>query len=244
MAYSEMTDILPEQLCQKMRSFTVILPKESCITDLVMPDIHEVTSHGDRNHILSHLHRKFWVVKANSTTRRIIGRCEVQKTESQSCSANMADLPRSGVNPEEASFTRVGVDYFGPIEVKRGRSVIKRYGVVFTCLAVRALHIEKSDTLETDSCICAICPFIARIGQVQEVWSVMAPIWSVPRKSYKNKYVSGKMQIHNELCKTLYIGDSIHQQGLTFEECGRGCLHVWCFNLCFSGIIHVEQLGR
>lgn len=47
----------------------------------------------------------------------------------------MADLPEARVIPEEAPFTRVGVDYFGPIEVKRGRSIIKRYGVVF-----RAIH--------------------------------------------------------------------------------------------------------
>ncbi|XP_072030453.1 uncharacterized protein [Amphiura filiformis] len=42
--------------------FPVILPKESCITDLVMREIHEVTGHGGRNHMLSRLQRRFWIV--------------------------------------------------------------------------------------------------------------------------------------------------------------------------------------
>ena len=94
--------------------FPVILPKESCITDLVMRDIHEVTGHGGRNHMLSHLQRKFWVVKANSAARRIIGRCVTcRRQKSRVAEQQMADLPRSRVTPEEAPFTRVGVDILG-----------------------------------------------------------------------------------------------------------------------------------
>ena len=64
------------------------------------------------------------------------------------------------------------MDYFGPIEVKQGRSMIKRYGVVFTCLAIRAVHIEKADNLDTDSCINAIRRFQARRGQVKQIVSL------------------------------------------------------------------------
>ncbi|XP_072043949.1 uncharacterized protein [Amphiura filiformis] len=157
--------------------FPVILPKESCITDLVMREIHEVTGHGGRNHMLSRLQRRFWIVSANSTARRIIGSCVTcRKQRAKDAEQQMADLPRSRVNPEEAPFTRVGVDYFGPVEVKRGRSVVKRYGMVFTCLAVRAIHIEKADTLETDSCICAIRRFIARRAKSRKYGQTTAQI--------------------------------------------------------------------
>lgn len=46
----------------------------------------------------------------------------------------MSDLPIDRISADLPPFTYVGVDYFGPIEVKRGRSVVKRYGVLFTCL--------------------------------------------------------------------------------------------------------------
>lgn len=73
--------------------------------------------------------------------------------------------------PDDPPFTRVGVDYFGPFEVRCGRSLIKKYGVIFTCLAVRAVHIELASSLDTDLCINALRRFIARRGQVEEIRS-------------------------------------------------------------------------
>lgn len=73
--------------------------------------------------------------------------------------------------PDDPPFTRVGVDYFGPFEVRCGRSLIKKYGVIFTCLAVRAVHIELASSLDTDLCINALWRFIARQGQVEEIRS-------------------------------------------------------------------------
>ena len=75
------------------------------------------------------------------------------------------------VSPDEPPFTNVGVDYFGPFGVKRGRSVVKRYGVIFTCLATRAIHLEMASSLDTDSFIHALRRFIARRGQVKELRS-------------------------------------------------------------------------
>lgn len=83
----------------------------------------------------------------------------------------MADLPVERVTPDEPPFTNVGVDFFGPFEVKRGRSLIKRYAVIFTCLNIRAVHLEMAHTLNTDSCINAIRRFIARRGDVKVIRS-------------------------------------------------------------------------
>lgn len=83
----------------------------------------------------------------------------------------MADLPSERVTPNEPPFTRVGVDYFGPFEVKSRRSIVKRYGVIFTCLAIRAIHIEVAPSLDTDSFINALRRFTARRGQVKELRS-------------------------------------------------------------------------
>lgn len=65
----------------------------------------------------------------------------------------------------------MGVDYFGPFNVKRGRSYVKRYGVIFTCLTSRAVHLEVSASLDTDSYINALRRFIARRGQVSKIRS-------------------------------------------------------------------------
>lgn len=73
--------------------------------------------------------------------------------------------------PDEPPFTRTGVNYFSPFEVKCGRTMVKRYGVIFTCLAIRAVHLEVAASLDTNSFINALCRFIAQRGQVVELRS-------------------------------------------------------------------------
>lgn len=83
----------------------------------------------------------------------------------------MADLPTERIVPNLPPFTHLGVDYFGPIDVKRGRSTLKRYGVIFTCMSSRVVHLEVAYTLDTDSCINALRRFICRRGQVSTIRS-------------------------------------------------------------------------
>ena len=83
----------------------------------------------------------------------------------------MADLPELMVVPEKPPFTFVGVDYFGPLEVKQGRSRVKSYGGLFTCLTTRAMHIEIAHSLDTDSMIKALRRFISIHGYPEQIRS-------------------------------------------------------------------------
>ena len=73
----------------------------------------------------------------------------------------MADLPEDRVSPDLPPCTHVGIEYFGPINVH-----VKRWGVIFTCLVSRAVHLEVAGYLDTDSCINALRRFICRRGPV------------------------------------------------------------------------------
>lgn len=66
----------------------------------------------------------------------------------------MSDVPIDRISTDLPPFTYVGTDYFGPIEVKRGRTIVKRYGVLF------AVHLEVAHSFNTDSCINTIRRFI------------------------------------------------------------------------------------
>jgi len=65
----------------------------------------------------------------------------------------MADLPQSRLQVDKPPFSHVEVNYFDPFVVTQGRSVVKRYGCIFTCLKVRTVYLEISHSLTTDSFI-------------------------------------------------------------------------------------------
>ena len=77
----------------------------------------------------------------------------------------MADLPTERLDYQSYPFINVGVDHFGPFEVKLLRGTMKCWCCLFTCLTARAIHIEVVRSLDTDSCLVAINRFIARRGK-------------------------------------------------------------------------------
>ncbi|XP_075163344.1 uncharacterized protein LOC142235979 [Haematobia irritans] len=83
----------------------------------------------------------------------------------------MSTLPPSRLASFERPFTYVGIDYFGPLYVTVGRRREKRWGVLFTCLIVRALHLEIAHSLDNSSCIMCIRNFMARRGMPKEIYT-------------------------------------------------------------------------
>lgn len=149
-----------------------ILDKKQHITSLILKDIHKNTGHSGRNQILAKLRNKFWVGAANTAIRKLISKCTVcRRLNARVSEQKMAELPRDRLMPDEPPFTHVGVDFFGPFLIKRARSIVKRYGVLFTCLTIRAVHIEVANSLDTSSCINAIRRFICRRGQASTIRS-------------------------------------------------------------------------
>lgn len=150
----------------------VFLSKQHRIAYLILHHAHLETGHGGRNHVLARLRQRYWIPRANAAVRTVISDCNhCTKLHAKAGEQKMADLPRDRLLPDKPPFTNTGMDYFGPFEIKRGRAKVKRYGVLFTCLTVRAVHIEVAYSLDTDSCINALRRFQARRGQVSIIRS-------------------------------------------------------------------------
>jgi len=82
----------------------------------------------------------------------------------------MAPLPTDRTQ-DTPPFTYSAVDYFGPFCIKEGRKELKRYGVLFTCMNSRAIHLEAANSLTTDSFINALRRFTSVRGPVRQLRS-------------------------------------------------------------------------
>ena len=150
----------------------IILPANHHITDLIIRHYHLTCAHGGIERTLSEIRQRFWILKGRTAVKRALHQCITCKRLKAPCQTQMmSDLPTDRVTPFKPPFTNVGVDYFGPIFVKRGRSEQKRYGCIFTCLTTRAVHLEVAHSLDTDSFIGALQRFIACRGQPSELRS-------------------------------------------------------------------------
>ena len=60
---------------------------------------------------------------------------------------------------------------FNPFIINQRRSQVKHYGAMFTCMSCRAVHIEITHSLDTDSFILALGRLVARKRNVQTIFS-------------------------------------------------------------------------
>ena len=150
----------------------IILPKDHHVTTLIVKHYHLRLGHAGTERVLAEVRQRFWIPKGRVVVNHILKSCLMcRKLKAMPQNQQMAALPDVRVTPNEPPFSHVGVDYFGPFMVKRGRSELKRYECLFTCLTTRVIHLEISNTLETDSFINALQRFTARRGKPIEIRS-------------------------------------------------------------------------
>ncbi|KAJ8023742.1 hypothetical protein HOLleu_36272 [Holothuria leucospilota] len=150
----------------------VILPSDHHVTKLIIEHHHSSVGHMGAGMTWTSLRNHYWVMRGRATVRKIIGKClACRKRNALPGQQYMADLPVSQVTADKPPFSSVGIDLFGPFLVKRGRSLVKKWGCIFTCLAIRAVHIELVDSMDTDSFINALRRFVSRRGQPERIFS-------------------------------------------------------------------------
>ena len=142
----------------------VLIPNDQPITRCIVNDFHSI-AHLGTEWTVSEIRKKYWITKIRVVVKSVARRClTCKKLFGSTVSQVMADLPSERLEPYKRPFSYTGVDCFGPFYVKQGRSQVKRYGCIFTCLSVRAVHIERICSLDTDSFICALRRFVSRRG--------------------------------------------------------------------------------
>ena len=122
------------------------------------------------DYVLSVLRERYWVVR--STVRKVVKKCVLCQTEQKRpMKQKTSFIPDERLRCHEPPFCVTGIDCFSPFEVKYKRGTVKRYGAIFTCLTSRCVHIERYDSLSTDSLLLAIDRFASRRGRPDKIVS-------------------------------------------------------------------------
>ena len=148
--------------------FPIILPRDGHITRLLVQHFHEACLHQGRTTTLNEIRSHgYWIIGGTSSVSRHILSCvRCRKLRSSPQSQKISDLPEDRLH-QVPPFTYCTVDYFGPWIIKEKRKELKRYGILFTCMESRAIHLEIAHSLEMDSFINALRHFICHQGPIR-----------------------------------------------------------------------------
>ena len=148
----------------------ILMPRYCRTTQLIIEWCHNQVAHAGRGMTINAVRASgYWVINCNAAVRSTISkcvRCKILRGKFQQ--QQMADLPKDRIS-EEPPFSYCGIDMFGPFTVKDGRKEKKRYGALFTCLSSRAVHIEVTHGMTTDSFIICLRRFIGRRGYIRVI---------------------------------------------------------------------------
>ncbi|XP_076661126.1 uncharacterized protein LOC143365004, partial [Halictus rubicundus] len=160
-AWGRVTKIAEEEF----NNHPIILDSKHPATKLLIEHYHRRFYHASNESVVNELRQQFYIIGIRRALRSIISRCVICRIRrAKPPNPIMAALPAGRIAYRQRPFCHCGVDYFGPMLVKIGRRREKRWGVLFTCLTTRAIHLELAHSLSTSSTIMAIKRLAARRG--------------------------------------------------------------------------------
>ena len=135
-----------------------LLPHDHKISYLITQEAHQCGQPGVAT-TAAKTSAKYWILRVHDLAKTVKFKCvtcrEMEpKTEMQI----MADLPNHRTVPDSLPFYYILCDYWGPLTMKVGRNkTTKHYGVIFTCLNTRAVHLEIATDCTTMEFIQTLC---------------------------------------------------------------------------------------
>lgn len=155
----------------------IIIPKKSHVATLLIDHFHKEVKHQGRLFTEGAIRSAgYWIIGCRRQVNSYLRRCVIcKKLRGKQQQPKMADLAEVRLQPAPP-FSFVGVDVFGPwgVVTRNTRGVkaqAKRWAVIFTCLVIRAVHIEVLEEMSSSSFVNALRRFVALRGEVRVICS-------------------------------------------------------------------------
>ena len=177
----------------------MILPSKGHVTELVIRHFHADAAHVETEQTLAGIRQRFWVLHGKSAVRRALKKCVTCTRFRGRSQEQVMGMLVGGQLAVEPPFTHVGVDYFGPFSVKVGCSTCKRWVCIFTCIAMRAVHLEVAHSLSSDSFLSALSRFVARRGRPRYIYSDNGTNFVAANKELNQSLTARNEKVHGAL---------------------------------------------
>jgi len=151
----------------------ILLPKDSFLTTLFVRHFHEKCLHMSVTSTLNKLRNEgYWIPHGRQVVRRVLSQCVLCKKFNSRpfLYPKLTDFVADRVNFVTA-YKHVGVDFTGHLNVKFGEQRVKMYLLVFTCLNVRAVHIQLLPSMSSLSFLLAFVRFSNQFGIPDTIYS-------------------------------------------------------------------------
>lgn len=150
-----------------------LIPYQSWLATLLVREAHEENHEGVAATLLR-TRKKAWITQGRRLVKKILNDCiTCIKRRAQLCQQVMSDLPPERTQ-RASPFEFTTLDLFGPFEVKdsvKRRTTKKVWGIVYCCMASRAVHADLTDDQSAESFLQAYSRFVALRGHPRKLWS-------------------------------------------------------------------------
>ncbi|XP_059061626.1 uncharacterized protein LOC131854512 [Achroia grisella] len=144
---------------------SIVLDGRHPIVKLLLDHYHRKFGHGNIETVVNFLRGKFYIIALRPSVRSVAKQCSFCRIRKLLPSTPpFGDLSKDRLYHHQRAFSFCGLDYFGPVEVAVVRRREKRWVALFTCLTIRAIHLEIVRSFSADAAIMALRRFIARRG--------------------------------------------------------------------------------
>ena len=128
--------------------------------------------HNGVKETLTELRSRYWIVQGRQFVRKLLNECRICRRRGSKplTGPPPPSLPDFHVQ-SSPPFTTTGIDYAGPLYLKIGEKV---WFSLFTCCALRAVHLELVPDLTAKAFICCLKRFSGRCGIPQRLRQIIA----------------------------------------------------------------------
>ena len=150
----------------------LILPGRHALTPLIVFHEHSDSGHAGPSYTLVKTRQRFWLIHGISSVKHYIAECGKRALYKAKPLTNLiSDLPACRLMACNKPFKICGVDYLGPLRYRQNRSECKAWGLLFSCLCTRCIHVELVTSLDLNSFLLAFTRFTNLRGSVETIYS-------------------------------------------------------------------------